>query len=417
MKVEILNIGDELLIGQVLNTNAQWLAEQLTGNGFQVTRMVTVADQMQEILDAFKEGLECADIVLVTGGLGPTNDDLTREALCRFFNCGMKTDEPSRERIIAMFGLRGLNLSPLNRMQADVPERSEAIPNYDGTSPGMWFDVDGKVLAAMPGVPFELKSMMKNVVIPRLIERFHPGAVVSKTVLVQGVGESYLAVKIKEWEDQLPEGCSLAYLPQPGIVRLRLLMRGADAAVLENTIAQEVKKLQELLPEEIFGFGDDTLAGVVGNLLKASGETLSTAESCTGGNIAQMITSVPGSSAYFQGSVVSYSNEVKIHQLGVPADLIAAHGAVSEEVVTAMANNVRNLMKTTWSIAVSGIAGPDGGSPEKPVGTTWIAVAGPGGTVARKFLLGDHRGRNITRASLSAINLLRLQMLGRPSGV
>lgn len=408
MNTEIINIGDELLIGQVLNSNAQWMAEQLTAAGYNVRRMVIVADRMEDILGAFAEAQRRCDLVLVTGGLGPTNDDLTREALCRYYQCGMKTDPDSLQRVTSLFERRGIQLTPLNRLQADVPEASEAVPNEDGTSPGMWFDRGGKVMVALPGVPFELKSMMQRTVLPRLQQRFHAEAVVSRTILTQGIGESFLAARIAEWEKNLPAGCSLAYLPQPGIVRLRLLMRGAEKMSLQRQIDAEVERLKALIPEAVFGYNDDTLAEVVGHLLHSAGQTLATAESCTGGTIAQMITAVPGCSEWFNGSMVAYSNKVKINQLQVPAALINKHGAVSEDVVRVMAENVRNLLNADYSIAVSGIAGPDGGSPEKPVGTTWIAVAGPKGITAEKFLFGDHRGRNITRAALTALNMLRL---------
>ncbi len=411
MDAEILNIGDELLIGQVLNTNAQWLAEQLTQSGFNVSRMVTVADKMPQILEAFNEARQRAALVIVTGGLGPTNDDLTRDALCTFFKCGMKTDADSLARLHVFFTNRGVALTDLNRSQAQVPERSEAIENIDGTSPGMWFDVDDKVLVALPGVPFELKNMMTRIVLPRLKARFKPGEVVFRTVLVQGIGESFLSEIIKGWEAALPMGCSLAYLPQPGIVRLRLLMRGSDVAAMESVIESQIAGLQQLIPEYIFGFGDETLAEVVGRLLLQNEQSLSTAESCTGGTIAQMITAVPGCSAYFKGSIIAYSNEVKMHQLNVPPELLAKHGAVSEAVVLAMAENVRKTVQTTYGIAVSGVAGPDGGSPEKPVGTTWIAVSGPEGSHAKKFLFGEHRGRNITRAALAGLNMLRLMII------
>ncbi len=408
MNAEILNIGDELLIGQVLNSNAQWMAEHLTAAGFNVRRMLTVADQMEDILDAFAEAQRRCDLVLVSGGLGPTNDDLTREAMCRYFGCAMKTDDDSLVRVQRFAAQRGMELTPINRLQADVPERSEAIPNEDGTSPGMWFDVDGKVFIALPGVPFELKGMMLKTVLPRLAKRFRAEALVSRTVLTQGFGESFLAEKIADWESNLPAGCSLAYLPQPGIVRLRLLMRGEEKTSLQRQINDEVERLKTLIPEAVFGYDDDTLAGVVGRLLHSAGLTLAAAESCTGGTIAQMITAVPGCSEWFRGSIVAYSNEVKINQLQVPPELIIEHGAVSQAVVTAMAENACRLLKTDYGIAVSGIAGPEGGSPEKPVGTTWIAVAGPKGVTAQKFLFGDHRGRNITRAALAALNMLRL---------
>jgi nicotinamide-nucleotide amidase len=411
MRAEILNIGDEILIGQVLNSNAQWIAEQLTGCGFYVNRMLTVADNMDEILNAFSECTSRAEIVIVTGGLGPTNDDLTREALCRYYQCGMKTDDASLKQLHVFFTQRGIELTPLNRSQADVPERSEAILNIDGTSPGMWFEDGNSVLVALPGVPFELKSMMSNTVLPKLKKKYQPGEVVFKTVLIQGIGESFLAVKISDWEASLPAGMSLAYLPQPGIVRLRLLMRGKDAAKMQVQIDKAIEELIKLVPEYFFGFNEETLAEVCGRILQEKQQTLCTAESCTGGTIAQMITSVPGSSLWYKGSVVAYSNEIKQKLLNVSPQTLADHGAVSEATVTAMAVNARKVLGTDWAIAVSGIAGPDGGTALKPVGTTWIAVAGPQGCEAKMFLFGDHRQRNITRAALAALNMLRQKIV------
>jgi nicotinamide-nucleotide amidase len=411
MKVEIINIGDELLIGQVVNTNASWLADQLTLNGFSVGRILTVSDNIDDILSAFREGFLRSDILLVSGGLGPTSDDLTREALCRFFSCNMRSDEDSLETIKKIFGRRNWPLTAINIKQAEVPEKCKAVSNPIGTSPGMWFEENGKILVAMPGVPFEMKQMVSEIIIPRLKEKFGQEKIVYRNILTHGLGESSLAERIKDWETDLPPQITLAYLPQPGIVRLRIMTKGNDEEEMLAMINKQIEKLKSIIPELIFGYDQDTMESIIGELLLNKNAYLSTAESCTGGYISHLITSVPGSSRYFKGSIVSYDNNVKIQQLGVRQDDIINYGAVSKQVVTQMAENVRKELNTDYSIAISGIAGPDGGTTEKPVGTTWIAVATPENTIVKHFIFGDNRERNIRRAALTALNMLRMELL------
>jgi len=406
MKAEIISIGDELLIGQVINTNASWMASQLNLIGIDIVQITVISDKKQAILQSMKNALNTADIVLMTGGLGPTNDDITKLCLCEYYNSELIFDQASYQRIEELFAHRSFTVTPLNCQQAEVPDKCEVIPNFNGTASGMWFEENGKILIAMPGVPFEMKSMISDYVIPRLkglskVELFH------KTIHIQGIGESFLADLIKDWENNLPENIKLAYLPQPGLVRLRLSANGTKEDGLENQVAVEVEKLKLIVPELIYGYDNDTLEEVVGNLLIAQHKTIATAESCTGGYLSHLITSVPGSSAYYKGSVIAYSNDVKMQILGISAETIEKYGAVSEQTVTEMATAVRHLLKTDYAIAVSGIAGPDGGSDEKPVGTIWIAVASEKAVVAEKFLHGEERGRNIRKAALSALMMLR----------
>ncbi len=407
MKIHILNIGDELLIGQVVNTNASAMAEILGLNGYRVNRMIVTGDPVDEIIRALEQSLCDADVVLLSGGLGPTSDDRTREALCRFFSCGMHTDESALANIRNIFERHAYKMSPANLKQAEVPDACKVIPNPLGTSPGMWFDVKGKVLCAVPGVPFEMERMLREEIIPRLKEQFPSSHVLHRTVLTQGVGESFLAERIASWEEALPPFISLAYLPQPGMVRIRLTAEGNDFRLLNDETERQIGLLREIIPGYIFGFDQDTLESVSGRLLQTMGKTLATAESCTGGYIAHLITTVPGSSAYFKGGIVAYDNPVKSGVLKVSEETLAVDGAVSRTVVCEMAESVRQLLKTDYSLAVSGIMGPEGGSPEKPVGTVWIAVSSPLKTEARLFRLGDERMRNIRRTALSALNMLR----------
>lgn len=415
MRTEIINIGDELLIGQVVNTNAAWMAEQMNLAGFQVIRTTVIADDHNEILRSLKESSERSDIVLITGGLGPTKDDITKTALCDFFGSPLVFSDEAFKDIERLFSLRGWMVSDLNRQQAMIPECCFPLPNRNGTAPGMWFEgrqtEDGGrqtgVMISMPGVPFEMKSMMTDFIIPRLLRQFKPMTIIHKTILTQGVGESFLADILETWETQLPKGVRLAYLPQPGIVRLRLSGSGENALEVSNAINTEVEKLEALIPQYIFGYNDDTLEELVGRLLMEKNATLATAESCTGGYIAHLLTSVPGSSGYFKGSIVAYSNELKEKLLGVSPKSIEKSGAVSEQVVTEMAVGAKARLNVDYVIAVSGIAGPDGGTPEKPVGTVWFAIAAPGEVFAKHFRFGEHRGRNIRRAALEGLNLLR----------
>ena len=410
MKAEIINIGDELLIGQVVNTNASWMAAQLNKVGISVVQTTTIADEDKAIKDTLDQAFKRAGIVLISGGLGPTKDDITKKTLAEYFNAEMIFHAPTFEQVKKIFAARKFPVSEVNRLQAMIPDKCKPLFNKNGTAPGMWFEQDGKVAVSMPGVPFEMKAMMMEQVIPALLSHFKMGTIVHKTVMTTGMPESMLAEKIKSWEDNLPSHIKLAYLPQPGIVRLRLSGRGKDSEKLKNEIQEQVEKLKPLISEIIFGYDDDSLEEVIGKLLLKNKKTVSTAESCTGGYIAHLITSIRGSSGYFEGAVVSYSNRIKADLLGVSAETLEKKGAVSREVVVEMAEGAKAALGTDYSLAVSGIAGPDGGTEEKPVGTVWIALAGPGKTEAALFHFGEHRGRNIRRSALAALNILRLRL-------
>lgn len=412
MKAEIINIGDELLIGQVINTNASWMATQLNLAGLSVIQISVVPDEEEAIMNAITEAYGHADIILITGGLGPTKDDITKHTLCKYFDTKLVFDEHSYRNIEKIFGSRGIAVTELNRLQAELPGSCTPIDNHNGTAPGMWFEKDHKVIISMPGVPFEMKPMMTNFIIPKLCAMFALGSIYHRTILTQGVGESFLAAILENWETSLPENIKLAYLPQPGIVRLRLSAKGKDLDTIKSQVETEVSKLQKIIPDLIYGYDEESLEEIIGQLLIAKGMSLSTAESCTGGYIAHRITSVPGSSAYYKGSIVAYANEIKTAFLSVSEADLALYGAVSEPVVKQMAEEVMRKTGSTFAIATSGIAGPDGGSEEKPVGTTWIAISGPQGTLTKKYSLGDERGRNIQRASVTALNLLRKTILG-----
>jgi nicotinamide-nucleotide amidase len=415
METEIINIGNELLIGQVVNTNASWMAEQLNMAGFWVERTTVIPDESEQILAALHEAQSRSSIVLVTGGLGPTRDDITKEVLCRFFNTKLVFHKEAFRDVENLFKIRGIRISDLNRKQAELPENCISIPNQNGTARGMWFKKTDKNRKTdfifMPGVPFEMKPMLKDYVIPALQKNYTQKNIYHKTILTQGIGESFLSEIIEEWENSLPENISLAYLPQPGLVRLRLTGKGDDETIVKKKVEAEVTSLLKIIPEYIYGFNEDRLEVIVGDLLQKKSSTLATAESCTGGYIAHLVTCVPGSSKYYKGSIIAYDNEIKENELGVKHETLMKSGAVSEEVVTEMAEGIRKKFNTDYAIATSGIAGPDGGTPEKPVGTTWIAIASPGKTVAYRYLFGEERERNIRKTALQALNLLRKQLL------
>jgi nicotinamide-nucleotide amidase len=410
MNAEIITIGEELLIGQVIDTNSAWIAEQLNMAGIKVVQITSIADDHHAILKTLKEATGRAEIILMTGGLGPTRDDITKQALCEYFDSHLVFNQQAYENVERLFRMRGLPVTPLNRRQAEVPAACVPLPNPEGTAPGMWFERDGKYIVSMPGVPFEMRAMLINHVLPRFAKYTSAHFILHKTILTHGVGESLLAKKIEQWENDLPENIRLAYLPQPGIVRLRLTAIGNEKPLLEKQLNELDAKLNQIIPELVFGYDNDTMEEVVGRYLKNQGKTVATAESCTGGYIAHLITGVPGSSVYFKGSVVAYANEVKENHLGVNPAAIAEHGAVSEVVVRQMADGVRLKMGTDYALAVSGIAGPDGGTEEKPVGTTWIALSSKEQTITQKFLFGEHRGRNIRKAALQALDMLRLEL-------
>jgi nicotinamide-nucleotide amidase len=403
----ILSIGDELLIGQTINTNAGWMGEQLSLIGIRAKRVLTIGDDRQEILDALAEAE--TDVVLITGGLGPTKDDITKHTLCTFFGTKLVRHPEIEAHIASFFESIGREALEVNRAQADLPESCTVVPNVRGTASGMWFDRDGKVFVSMPGVPYEMKTMMEYHVLPMLVKRFEPPTIVHRTMLTTGLGESHLAQRIASWEDSLADdGIKLAYLPSPGLVKLRLsTYANNDPVGARSRVDRKAEELYRLIPELIFGEGDARLEQVVGRRLKDRGQTLSLAESCTGGYVSHLITGVPGSSAYYIGGVVSYANAVKMEELGIPSDMLELNGAVSEPVVERMAQGVREALRTDWSIALSGVAGPEGGTEEKPVGTVWMAVAGPSGVRSFKGFFPGTRDLVIKRSALAALDLLR----------
>jgi len=408
---EIISIGDELLIGQVVNTNASWIAHKLNDIGIRITQVTTVPDAYDRITEALTEASQRADVIIMTGGLGPTKDDMTKQTLCDYFNTRLIYNAHIFQNIVDLFGGRGLTWNKLNKLQAFVPESCTVLPNKHGTAAGMWFEKDETLFISLPGVPFEMKSLISETVIPKIIASYpNLGAVVHRTVYTQGIPESVLATRIEDWEIKLPKNIKLAYLPRPGMVRLRLSAFGDSKEELQKAIENELSKLNLIMPGEIFGSGEESLEAIIGNLLVSRNNTLSIAESCTGGYISHLITSVPGSSAYFKGATIAYSNEIKEGQLGVDVDLLIKYGAVSEVVVKAMATGIKTQMATDYAVATSGVAGPGGGTEEKPVGTTWIAISTPEKVIARKFQFGEHRERNIQRATFTALNMLRKEL-------
>ncbi len=405
--VEIISIGDELLIGQVINTNSSWMAEELNLAGFDVRQITSVSDQGDEIKRALHEASQRADVILMTGGLGPTKDDITKQVLCEFFSTELVINDRVLENVRSFFERKGLPLTQLNHDQALVPKSATVIDNPVGTAPGLAFEHGGKLYVSMPGVPYEMKHIMEHFVIPRLVSQSKGNIIVHKTILTHGIGESFMAEIIKDWENDLYPHIKLAYLPSPGVVRLRLTMKGTDQALMESTLEEKSNALKLLIPTYIWGEGKQTLEEVIGKLLKQKGQTLATAESCTGGFIAHRITSIPGSSAYFKGSIIAYDNQVKQNLLGVEANTLDEHGAVSSQTVEQMAVSAKKLLNADYGLSVSGIAGPDGGTTDKPVGTVWIALARPDGSVvSKKFLFGDQRQRNILRAANAALAMV-----------
>jgi nicotinamide-nucleotide amidase len=409
MKAEIITIGDEILIGQVVNSNAAWIGEMLTGIGIEVNRNMAIPDLGEEIKSALEESASRSELVIITGGLGPTRDDITKKALAEYFGSTLVKNEVALLAIKDLLGSRGVNMNPLNEEQAVLPDNCIILPNRFGTASGMWFSKNGTEFISLPGVPYEMKAIITGSVLPLLRDKYSLPSIIYKTLLIQGIPESHLAESLSEFEDQLPVNVKLAYLPSPGRVRLRLTGIGEDEQVLYTIIDKQTEKLRNIIPKEKFyGFNDEQLEQVIGTLLKEKGNKLALAESCTGGTIAQMITSVPGSSEYFLGAVVAYSNDIKERILGVKAETLNQFGAVSDDVIRQMAEGVLKVYGADYAIATSGIAGPDGGSSSKPVGTTWIAVASKEKTISKVFHFGEHRGRNIQKASLTGLNMLRL---------
>ena len=407
MNVEIIVIGDELLIGQVTDTNSGWIARELNHIGWEVTEITTVRDRSREITDALNSSFGRVDVVLMTGGLGPTKDDITKQTLCDYFGGKLVFDESVFANVEAIFRRRKLTMNDSTRNQAYVPNMCTVIQNPVGTAPVMWFERNGKVLVSMPGVPTEMKTVMKEAVISRLREYFQDhSSILHRTCLVKDFTESRLSETLSDFEAQLPACIKLAYLPTPGVIRLRLTARGDEESYLQKIIDDEFFKLRTILGSHLFCGSDTTLAGALGSILTERGETLAAAESCTGGNIAHEITRIAGSSVYFKGSVVAYSNEVKTRVLNVSSEILSGFGAVSRETVLQMVSGVQRLLSSDCAIATSGIAGPGGGSVEKPVGTVWIAVRYGERSEVECFCFEGDREQVIARATQSALLML-----------
>lgn len=415
MKAEIITIGDEILIGQIVDTNSAWMGQQLNLLGIEVYQVTSVHDDREHILKALAEAEQNADLVLITGGLGPTRDDITKNCLCEYFDTKLVFHPEVLDHVRSLLSSRNVVINQLNQDQALLPASCTVLHNSAGTASGMWFERNNTIFVSMPGVPFEMEAIMTEEVFPRLIKLGITQSIVHKTVLTIGLPESMLAEKIEKWEDALPDFIKLAYLPSPMMVKLRLSGYGTNESAIKDEIDKQVKELLKIIPEAVFGFDNDNLGVALGRMLVESGKTLALAESCTGGSIAQFITSNAGSSAYFKGGVVAYSNEIKNKLLNVPTELIETYGAVSQQVAEAMAVGARNELDSDYSVATTGIAGPEGGSDEKPVGTVWIAVAGPSGVTSKKYIFKHNRERNIIRSTHTALNLLRVFILNANS--
>lgn len=408
LTASIITIGDELLIGQVVDTNSAWMAQELNKNGIWVGHRVAVGDVREDIRQALDQESQRASIILITGGLGPTADDITKPVLNEYFGGRMVVDEGALANVKWIFE-RVLKRPMIERnlAQAEVPDTCTVIQNKRGTAPGMWFEKDGRIFVSMPGVPHEMKGMITDYVIPELRRRFQLPFIAHRTLLTAGIGESFLAEHIKDFEQALPASIKLAYLPNYGMVRLRLTIHGEDPAALETEVDKQFAALKALVTEWMVTDQDITIQEAIGRLLLIQNKTLSTAESCTGGYIAHLITSIPGSSHYYKGSVVSYDNAVKTNTLHVAPETLQSEGAVSEATVRQMVRGALTLLDTDFAIATSGIMGPDGGTDEKPVGTVWVAVGNRQNILTRKFSFRFDRARNIELTATNALNLLR----------
>lgn len=410
IEVEIITIGDEILIGQIVDTNSAWMGVELNKQGFDIVQITSVKDNAEHITQAIDNALTRADVVLMTGGIGPTKDDITKQTLCKYFNTELVFSQAVYDNIEQMFKNRPNVMNPLTAAQAMVPKACTVIQNEVGTAPITWFEKNNKVIVSMPGVPYEMKHNMAHHIIPRLQHHFKTANILHLTTLVYGIPESQLAIRLSDWENALPAHMHLAYLPNNGLIKLRLSGTGDDKTRLQEEMQQRIQQLPDIIGEAIVAYEDIPLEALLGKLLTQCQATVATAESCTGGNIAHLITSIPGSSNYFKGSVVAYANETKINVLQVNPQDIQQHGAVSREVVEQMADGVRTLLHTDYAVATSGIAGPDGGTPEKPVGTIWIAVSGPNGTKSQLFQCGKMREQNINRSTQAAFFMLIQQI-------
>jgi len=413
MKAQIITIGDELLIGQTIDTNSAWMGAELSKIGFDIARKISVHDRYDDIMNILGEVTGKADVVLITGGLGPTSDDITKPALCEFFNSKMVINSEVLSMVEELMRKRGISMIERNRLQAQVPESCKVLTNARGTAPGMWFEKEGTIFVSMPGIPYEMQYIMTEHVIPELKKLFSSQVIIHRNIMTYGTPEARLAEMLKGFEDSLPDSIKLAYLPSYGVIKLRLTATGSNKEQMVQILDRQTQELYNAIGDFIFADREESLETTVGRLLRGKKMSLSTAESCTGGKIASLITSIPGSSDYYKGSVIAYNNKVKSDILKVPAGYIEKFGAVSEEVVRKMAEGARALMQTDFSLATSGIAGPDGGTEEKPVGLVWTAVSSASGTVAEKHLFYLDRVTNINRFSYASLNLLRKQIAGK----
>lgn len=406
MLAEIITIGDEILIGQIVDTNSAWMAKQLNQIGMKVKQITSVSDDAEHIMEALRLAESRADVILMTGGLGPTKDDITKVTLAKYFNMGFRRDEETLNHVTEIFERLNRPMIDLNRTQADVPEGCTVIKNKNGTAPCMWFEEHGKIFVSMPGVPFEMMYLMDDEIIPRIKAAFKLPVIYHKTILTSNIGESFLAMEIEDIENSLPSNIKLAYLPKLGQVRLRLSTMGEEEAPLKAAVEFYAQQIIARIKNHVVAEEDIALEKAILNFMEERKLTLSTAESCTGGYIAHLITQHPGCSSVYEGGAVTYSYDLKMSLLGVKAETLAKYGAVSEETVKEMALGAIQNFKTDYAVAVSGIAGPDGGMPDKPVGTVWIAVAHGKGVVSKVFSFGNKRTQNIERSAAAALSMI-----------
>ncbi len=413
MKATIVTIGDEILIGQIVDTNSNFIAKELDRIGVETYEMISISDDKQHILNTFEQLQNKVDVVIVTGGLGPTKDDVTKKTFCEYFDDELVVNPEVLAHVTELIeGFYKRPISQLNKDQALVPSKCTVLHNKMGTAPGMWMKKENTVFISLPGVPYEMKYLVENEIIPKIVKEYKRPYIIHKTILTYGQGESLVAERIENWENNLPEFIKLAYLPNPGRVRLRMTARGTDKEELEKAIEENVQSLDAIIHDIIVGYEEnETIETVVGKLLAKQNKTVSTAESCTGGKVASLLASVQGASAYFKGSVVSYATEAKVNVLGVSQDLIEQFSVVSAEVAAAMALNVKNILKTDYAIATTGNAGPSKGDSEAEIGTVFIALATPNGVITEEFNFGQPREKVIDRATIKSLEILQKEIL------